>query len=125
MSKYVSFSFVCFYSIFNSLVKSNNFTGKMFTEPLFKKLFPRAKWYPKPKHHQLIHFFLTLMASWKDHRNIIIDSYRECQSRLQLSRLIDYLDYIVPIVLNYGQAIRYLFSFLFIFSHSFLYPYQE
>ena len=84
----------------------------MFTEPLFKILFPKSKWYPKPKHHQLIHIFLAIMRAWETGRSDMVKFAEKNICHTQISRLFDYLDIIVPCVLNYGTAIRYFFAFM-------------
>lgn len=81
------------------------FLGKFFTESLFKHLFPRSKWYPKPKHHQLIHIFLSIHQVWVSKRVEILRSFSQTPSTV-FFRLVEFFSIIVPVVLNYGQAIR-------------------
>ena len=76
------------------------------------KLFPKSKWYPKPKHHQLIHIFLAIHQVWVSRRTELLRKFSQRPSSVY-NRLIEYMDIIIPIVINYGDVIRFKKIFLF------------
>jgi len=96
--------------------------GIMFTQPLFEHIFPKSKWYAKPKHHQLIHIFLSLMQVWHEKRPDIMDQWKANHSCIQLEKLITYCDIIIPIVLNYGHVIKYVNDLCWSIRNPFCFP---
>jgi hypothetical protein len=52
------------------------------------------------------------MRAWETGRSDMVKFAEKNICHTQISRLFDYLDIIVPCVLNYGTAIRYFFAFM-------------
>lgn len=115
-------NFLNIFPLFNYCFFFFKLKGVYVLEKVFKFLFPKTKKTPQyPQHHQLVHFFLACVKAVNQAKEHIKNLNVRCKKSYFYKQFVELFFHLVPTCLQYGQVIRFFFSFSVSLIFKFLY----